>query len=629
MPTISGPPMEMADRNLGEAEEEREYQALTREGLQQAIDNLNAEKNLYDVAPTTSQRLGFFTVFCLIMNRIIGSGIFAQPVNVLLYAGSSGLAIVLWIIAGLIVLSITVCWLEVGMSVPFYNILHNREWLRRSAPRSGGDKNYLEYIYKQPALLATCVFGITFIVFGNLAGNAIQFGIFVEMARHPKCRGADACVNKGAVLSWAIGVLTGCALFNISTRKFAIGLNNAFAVVKILFILFLVFAGIGYGLNHDNRCRNINFQGHGAGGTFGDVVLALVYALYPYGGYEQPFYVLAEVREPKKIFPKATTLAIMAVAVFFPLTNISYLCVVPYDGTASLPANIVIAFFEKVSGNTDSGHGGDLGEDGVVQLVAVILAIFIVGSIMAQTFTASRVKQEVAKEGILPWSLKFAKGSDTLLSRLTSAPTSSYRHNAPALGDIERHREQSPIAATGLHWGTAVILVLGVGIPLRPSQAYGLLTFFKSFTIIGVLGLLSVAGLLYLKVDSWFSRGGGRRWARKTQWRPWLDPLPAIVGTFGLGFLLVAVFVPPTASKPDLEDGNLPYWVGPSVGWAAPLVGVVWWLGLRFVQWRGRWRLEVTRMPYIEVGAGGEFVQRAEVVEHEKVYRRRFGHLQG
>lgn len=135
--------MEMADRNLGEAEEEREYQALTREGLQQAIDNLNAEKNLYDVAPTTSQRLGFFTVFCLIMNRIIGSGIFAQPVNVLLYAGSSGLAIVLWIIAGLIVLSITVCWLEVGMSVPFYNILHNREWLRRSAPRSGGDKNYV------------------------------------------------------------------------------------------------------------------------------------------------------------------------------------------------------------------------------------------------------------------------------------------------------------------------------------------------------------------------------------------------------------------------------------------------------------------------------------------------------
>jgi len=124
--------------------------------------------------------------------------------------------------------------------------------------------------------------------------------------------------------------------------------------------------------------------------------------------------------------------------------------------------------------------------------------------------------------------------------------------------------------------------------------------------------------------------GWGRGWDRKRRWYPWLEPLPALVATLGLAFILVAVFVAPKAGEPkssDNGDGNrsLPYWVGPMVGWAAPLVGVMWWLGLGFVQWRGRWRLEVTRTPYIEVDGAGEFVQMAEIVEHERVYHRRAG----
>ena len=59
------------------------------------------------------------------MNQTIGAGIFAQPVTVLRHAGSSGVAILLWIAAGLIVYAIMVCWLELGMSVPFYDVLHN------------------------------------------------------------------------------------------------------------------------------------------------------------------------------------------------------------------------------------------------------------------------------------------------------------------------------------------------------------------------------------------------------------------------------------------------------------------------------------------------------------------------
>jgi hypothetical protein len=42
----------------------------------------------------------------------------------------------------------------------------------------------------------------------------------------------------------------------------------------------------------------------------------------------------------------------------------------------------------------------------------------------------------------------------------------------------------------GLHWIAAVLLVLFVGISLRPSVAYSLLAFLKSLTIIGASGFV-------------------------------------------------------------------------------------------------------------------------------------------
>ena len=568
------------------------------------------------MSPTTSQRLGPFSVFCLIINRTIASGIFANPVTVLESAGSPGLAVILWIVAGLTVYAITVCWLELGMSVPFYDVRNGTAWTRQSAPRSGGDKNYLEYIFKKPRLLATCVFGITFLFISNLAGNAIQFGIYVENARHRP--GIDPPIDptngghKARVVGWAVGLMSTCCLINIATRRYAIGLNNAFAVLKIVFVLFVIFAGFGYSSSKGNSCQNLDLAVRGPDRGFGDIMFALVNALYPYGGFEQPFYVLAEVRQPKRNFPKAVNWALLALVVMYPLANVSYFCIVPYEEGSPLPGNMALDFFRRISHPEFAPRSQTM--------ISIILAFFIFGNVLAQTFTASRVKQEVAKEGILPWSLLFSEGSDTLLSRLfpkRGVPTS--------IDHLDDHREQAPMAATFLHWAVAVLLIVVVGARLDdPSDAYRFLVYLKSFTMLGVLGLFTVGGLLYLKIDSWVSPGGGRGWGRKKQWSPWLDPLPSIAATGVLAVLLVGLCV-----KPTLEGkGSLPYWVYPLAGWTAPLLGVLWWCGLQFVEWRGMWKLEVKRTPLLEVEMD-ELVQVAEIIERRRVYtgnvaRRRF-----
>jgi len=495
-----------------------------------------------------------------------------------------------------------------------------------------------------------CVFGIAFIVWANLAGNALQFGVYMQRAIDPTCdENNSECFNKGYPVAWGIFVLTLCSLLNIASRKYSMVINNSFAVAKICFLTIITFLGIGYGASHGDGCSSISWDSPtpSDAGNVGDISAALFFAMFPYMGYEQPFYVVAEVSKPQRTFSKATFAAVFSVVVLYPLANIGYLCTTPYTGNADLPENMVIALIERVSAGSSRSPGT---HSAAVRTVSAILAVFIFGNLAAQTYTVSRVKQEIAKEGILPGSLLFATGNDTLFSRWTSSknknPSSDFKHahqgdtipletmnhpyregmhprpspqvgaeSQPAIRNLDGHHEQSPFAATFLHWTFEVGMLLAVGLPMSSSsQAYGGLTYVYSFVITGILGFLTTAGLVYLKTDS-LLKPSRRKWSQKSTWKPYLDPLPSVLASVALVFCLFAAFVPQKEGK----NSGWPTWVGPTVGWASATLGVVWWCGLQFVQWAGRWELQTQRLPVVEIDEDGFAVQKAELVEHVHV----------
>jgi len=435
-------------------------------------------------------------------------------------------------------------------------------------------------------------------------------------AQDPSYTGQD---QNGKVVAWALAALTLTALVNISTRKFSIWLNNGFGIIKVALLVVTVFLGIGFGTARGNRCREISFAQKGVGGGAGDFFLALFYALYPYTGYEQPFYVLAEVAKPQQRFARPVVLSMFTVLALYPLVNVAFFCVNPFEGPLILGdasaerrggSNAALKFFSKLA----QGSGS---EDGALQAGSLLLAAVILGNLLAQSYTTTRVKQEIAKEGILPYWSFFAAGSDTLFSRWSSRRRG--RTTNPYEADPEVDLEQTPMAATFVHWFFASLLVAVAGATTPPDRAYTLLTYVYTFVVVGFFGLLTAGGLLYLKIDSWLNRstagpGGkrrGRRWADKTAWTPWVDPLPCIVATVALGILVVGGSATATSA---LGDRDVQWWVRPLVGWCAVVFGTVWWSGLWVVQWKGRWRLDVRRVIYVEADEEDDVVVKAELV---------------
>jgi hypothetical protein len=100
----------------------------------------------------------------------------------------------------------------------------------------------LEFIFSnpitgRPKFLVTCMYGIVFIMLGNLSGNAVAFGSYVL--------GAAGIPDppRSHVIGIAIGSLTAAILLHVCSRRGGILMNNFFATCKVLILLAMIILG--------------------------------------------------------------------------------------------------------------------------------------------------------------------------------------------------------------------------------------------------------------------------------------------------------------------------------------------------------------------------------------------------
>ncbi|KAF1817012.1 amino acid transporter [Eremomyces bilateralis CBS 781.70] len=531
-------------------------------------------------APEERFRLGVWSVMGLVFNRMIGTGIFQTPSRAMQGTGSTGATLMFWFAGIIYALCGVHVYIEYGLNVP----RRAYEGVEQGVPRSGGDLNYLSYVFTKPAyraktvLLSATLFGVSFIIFGNMAGNAMSFAIRIMQAANVQ----DP--SNGAVRGIAIAVSIFACFIHTFSRRGGIWLNNLLAVVKICMLLLIIIAAIIYGAGGFPETTGINRQDTvnlnlGASTSFksssseaSGYAQAFLSIIYAFNGFEQPNYVLGEIGRPHRKYPLGMITAVSLVCVLYFAVNICYMVVVPKELQVQ-GESVALTFFELTFGAlTEDNTGG--------RVFNAFLAISSLGNIIVMTYTAARVKQEIAKEGIIPWAKFFASNSDLSLGRILRSAQRAPWAPKPFLRLLrsrwlrpEDHSEKTPFGALTLHLFTSFILIFATW-GLTPENSYSLLTSLLAYLLNGIFGTMVGVGILIL------------RFKKKEQWRkkaskinPFLSVLTAFIYTIGNLFPVIASWIKPSARFFGRAHLTLTWYLVPTISWACLGFGALWWFG--------------------------------------------------
>ncbi|XP_068738085.1 b(0,+)-type amino acid transporter 1-like isoform X3 [Montipora capricornis] len=242
--------------------------------------------NKWHSTPVSLKRsVGVPSAVALLVGTIIGSGIFATPKWVLLYAGSVGMSLVIWTLCGFIALSCALCYCELGTLIP----------------KSGGEYPYIMEAYgNMPAFL----FSYVFVLFAKPSTVMILlvFGAYVIEPFFPGCGGRADLVP----------------------------------LVKILAV-----AALGYTSSLKSGFQGTNWN-------IGKLSFAFYSGLFPYGGWNLLNYFTEEIKNPNKNLPFSIWLGIPVVTVCYLLVNIGYVTVLTTQEILNTDAVAVISSREPI-----------------------------------------------------------------------------------------------------------------------------------------------------------------------------------------------------------------------------------------------------------------------------------------
>ena len=146
------------------------------------------------------------------------------------------------------------------------------------------------------------MYGVIYIILGNLSGNAVAFGVFILEA-------AGIKGHESTVRGLAVVCLTAACLLHASWRQGGIYVNNLLTMMKVLILLAIIIIGFaasagasfGHGPVHGEtvdpltRSATSNFDIHSsfsnARNDSASISDAILFIVYTFSGYEQPFYV--------------------------------------------------------------------------------------------------------------------------------------------------------------------------------------------------------------------------------------------------------------------------------------------------------------------------------------------------
>ncbi|KAF7552875.1 hypothetical protein G7Z17_g4026 [Cylindrodendrum hubeiense] len=315
--------------------------------------------------------IGVFGAISLVINKIIGAGIFSTPSTILKLSGSVGMSLMAWVIGAIISTCGVFVMLEFGSAIP----------------RSGGIKNYLERSYS-PKLLMTCIYVFYCVFLQVSASNAITFSSYILKA-------ADVDST-----TWKLrGIAIAGAVFSVGIHIVAPRpgrwLQDVLSAVKLFTLLFIVCCGFAALAGHLRIDKPHNFTNafEGTSSSGYDIGTSILNVIFSFQGYDNVNAVLSEVKNPKRTLRIALPLAMGSVTVLYLLANVAYFAAVPKADIIASEVTVAATLFENIFGETAGAKA-----------LPSLVAISALGHLLGIAFTIPRVIQELGKDGVLPFS---------------------------------------------------------------------------------------------------------------------------------------------------------------------------------------------------------------------------------
>lgn len=452
------------------------------------------------------KEIGFISATFLCLNRMLGAGVFSTGSTIFILSGSVGTSLLMWAAGSLIAFSGLLVYMELGLAIP----------------RNGGEKNYLEYIYKKPRFFVTAMYASYVFFLGWAAGNSVVVGEYLLNA-------AGTEVTQWNSRGIGIGVITFAFLINglhVRTGLFVANVLGTFKVVIVLLISVTGWVALGGGIKNKDFHKTHNFSDAFSGSTptgFG-IVNALYNVIWSYVGYSNVNYALGEVKNPVRILKIAAPSAFLSLVVIYMFVNIAYFAVVPKEEIALSGRILAASFFKYAFGDTAE------------KAASVFVALSALGNVMSVIFAQGRIIQALGREGSLPFSRFWA----------TSKPF------------------RSPFVGLFQHWVVCIVTIVAP----PPGDAYNFILNLISYPL-NVVNTAVAAGLLYLNY---------KKWKGKAEWNPPIKATVPVVVFFFLSslYLIIAPYIPPSDGQSVYH--SLPYWIHPVVTWGVFGIGFVYWI---------------------------------------------------
>ena len=317
------------------------------------------------------REVGLFGGISVLAGIMIGSGIFYIGGIVLQRSGMSlGLALLVWLVGGLVTLMSGICYAELGAMMP----------------KAGGSYVYLREAYGERVAFMS---GFSSFVLGSSGSNA-ALGVAFSSAIASMLPGSGFAQSDVAQKGLAIAMILLLTAINVYGVKLGSVVQNIFLVLKLLPIILILVCGLVMG-EQTPQLSIVPQSNPGVFAMLGMVAYGVVATMWAYEGWTNLNGLAEEIKKPKRNLPMAIIIAISSITVLYILFNFAVYRVVPYDTVLDMveQGNYYLG---TEAANMLFGKAG-----GVIVGSAMVLAIFnsLNGCIMA----FPRTYYAMAKDG--------------------------------------------------------------------------------------------------------------------------------------------------------------------------------------------------------------------------------------